>query len=145
MISLDTMLKSSNIALFKKKSVYVDFVHWTNGTLECRSRKMWYNGDNNGMNMNMNMNPNPMLNINSMANMDMNLNPNFDMNPINNHDMFDFSLHSSNMQQGTESASPAIGVSIFFCFTLHTIITIWICTPFSIIMLDFRLWIYYIN
>lgn len=30
----------------------------------------------------------------------------------NNHDVFDFSLHSSSMQQGTESASSVVPVSI---------------------------------
>lgn len=53
---------------------------------------MWFNG-NGQMNMNMNMNLN---NVNS----------------LNNHDVFDFSLHSNSMQQGTEQQSAAMTVSI---------------------------------
>lgn len=72
--------------------------------------KMWFNGDNNDMYINMNMDTSHLLAMNNMPAMDMNTD--FNMSPINNHDPFAFSLHSNNMQQGTEPATPAIGVSI---------------------------------
>lgn len=81
---------------------------------------MWYNGSNENDNMkdiNLNMNMIPTMNLNNMnMNMNMNMNSmnmnsNFHVNHLNNHDIFDFSLHSNSMQQGTESASTAISVS----------------------------------
>lgn len=76
---------------------------------------MWFNGSGGGdLNMGMNMNMNMAINSTTGANMGMNsnfLNMSSNFNE-NNHDVFDFSLHSSSMQQGTESASTAIPVSI---------------------------------
>lgn len=65
---------------------------------------MWFGG-NDEINMN-NMNLNSAT-MNPMTAMGMN--PNFN---LNNHDPFDFSLHSSSMQQGTESSSAILSVSI---------------------------------
>lgn len=76
---------------------------------------MWFNGGGE-MNSSLNMNSN----VNSTMNSSLVMNPNF-MNPMvpnfnqsNSHDVFDFSLHSSSMQQGTESASSAVPVSTIF-------------------------------
>lgn len=67
--------------------------------------KMWLN---NGGDMN------PMLNSTMNSAMGMNafmsqMMQNFN---ANNRDVFDFSLHSSSMQQGTESSTNAVPVSI---------------------------------
>lgn len=72
---------------------------------------MWFNGGGGEMDTSLNMNA-----ITSNMNPNMGMNANF-MNLVenfnaNNHDVFDFSLHSSSMQQGTESASTAVPVSI---------------------------------
>lgn len=77
---------------------------------------MWFGG-NDEMNMNnMNLNSATMSPMTAMG-----MNPNFN---LNNHDPFDFSLHSSSMQQGTESSSAVLSVSIiatqlhFFSFPI---------------------------
>lgn len=91
---------------------------------------MWFNGSGGGggsvgdINMGMNMN----MAINSTMNTNMGMNTNF-MNMAsnfndNNHDVFDFSLHSSSMQQGTESSSTAVPVSILSIIQLHTLLAI---------------------
>lgn len=66
---------------------------------------MWFNG---GGDMNSMMNPtmNSTMGLNAFMNQMM---PNFN---TNNRDVFDFSLHSSSMQQGTESSTNAVPVSI---------------------------------
>lgn len=65
---------------------------------------MWFNG---GGDMNSMMNPtmNSAMGLNAFMNQML---PNFN---ANNRDVFDFSLHSSSMQQGTESSSNAVPVS----------------------------------
>lgn len=76
---------------------------------------MWFNGGGGDMNTSLNMNPM----MNSAMNSAMGMNANFMSQMIgsnfntNNHDVFDFSLHSNSMQQGTESSSTAVPVSIF--------------------------------
>lgn len=71
---------------------------------------MWFNGGGD-MNTTMNLNPNMNSTMNSTMSMNnfMNMVPNF---TPNESDVFDFSLHSSSMQQGTESSSNAVPVSI---------------------------------
>lgn len=56
---------------------------------------MWYNGSGD-------------MNTNSSMNMNFN---------AANHNVFDFSLHSSNMQQATETSSATLSVSILFVTT----------------------------
>lgn len=74
---------------------------------------MWFNGGGD-MNASLNMNPTMNSNMGMNANFMNQMVPNF--NQPNNHDVFDFSLHSSSMQQGTESSSNAVPVSIFIFF-----------------------------
>lgn len=74
---------------------------------------MWYNGGgdtNSSINSTMNSVMDSTMGITpNFMNMNMSMTQNFN---DNNHDVFDFSLHSSSMQQGTESASTVVPVSI---------------------------------
>lgn len=71
---------------------------------------MWFNGGGDMQSMQsmqsmMNSATNSMMGLNAFMNQMV---PNFN---ANNRDVFDFSLHSSSMQQGTESSSNAVPVS----------------------------------
>lgn len=88
---------------------------------------MWFNGGGD-MNTTMNLNPNMNSTMNSNMSMNnfMNMVPNFN---ANESDVFDFSLHSSSMQQGTESSSNAVPVSKIrkFHLTLKTKLLLFEC------------------
>lgn len=68
------------------------------------SDKMWLNGGGD-MNPMLNSAMNSTMGLNAFMNQMM---PQFN---ANNHNVFDFSLHSSSMQQGIESSANAVPVS----------------------------------
>lgn len=97
---------------------------------------MWFNGGGGELDTSLNMNS-----ITSNMNPNMGMNANF-MNIVenfnaNNHDVFDFSLHSSSMQQGTESASTAVPVSIDAAL-LKCVVAINCLLPLLLIFILFR-------